>query len=367
MLDTKLWPRNYFESRELFLDSARTSGAQLNSIASELLGPQGEPLSVDVAAFVSENDNHRIVLTSGLHGVEGFIGAAIQLQVMNLLAQEGLPDHVGLVCIHALNPWGFAHQRRVDENNVDVNRNFLDFKSCNLDQSEEYAALDPIINPPLAPSFSGDARYWLNAGRLIVKNRGVEKLAGPLASGQYHFPKGLFYGGARSSVTRSRIEDCVRKYVGTASQVTVLDVHSGLGPSGVATLIGNSNRVLSGHCVEWLHNHYEMPVVLDSSPDNAYDASGSWSQWCLQEFVNQQFTFLCVEIGTVNPIKLFNALRRENQAHHWAQPEGRAFTRAKTDLMNVFSPSSQRWRNDAIVQGVKAYRKTLLPLQTPIV
>jgi len=170
----------------------------------------------------------------------------------------------------------------------------------------------------------------------------------------------LFFGGNHLTESRERLEQCVRKYTAKVPQVTVLDIHSGLGPSGLATLISNSNRVPDNQRVSWLQKHYDMPAVLDSSPDNAYDARGTWSQWCAKEFADQQFTFLCVEIGTVNPIKLFNALRRENQAHHWAAPDSRAFSETKQALVNVFAPESARWREKAVGEGVKAYRKALL-------
>lgn len=387
LAETEQWPQHYFSSREKFIQIARTSGARTESMPCNASGPNGEALSVDIASFISDTDKHRIIISSGLHGAEGFIGAAIQLQVMQIIAEEGLPDSVGVVLIHAVNPWGYAHLRRVDENNVDVNRNFIDFDAFNfeelgqidepshsyvpshelrqIDEPGAYAALNPIINPPKPPSVSGEFRYWLNAGKLIVRNKGIGPLVGPIAQGQYHFPKGLFYGGDHRSETCHRLQGIVCEYTDNIPKVSVLDVHSGLGPSGMATLISNTNQCPEYKQIEWLRKHYQMPVVLDYSPLNPYNASGSWSQWCGRALEKKQFTFICVEIGTVNPIKLFNALRRENQAHHWATPNDSVYWKTKNDLARVFAPDSNRWREQAIEQGVSAFRKSLQPLVSP--
>ena len=88
------------------------------------------------------------MLVSGVHGVEGFLGASVQLRALERLASRDLPAGVGVAMIHAANPWGFAHLRRVDENNVDVNRNFVEATLPEPAVPVGYAELDPLINPP---------------------------------------------------------------------------------------------------------------------------------------------------------------------------------------------------------------------------
>ncbi len=125
MTESSWWPADYFASRDKFIELARAGGARLDSHLVEAVGPVGESLSVDVAAFTSKHDEHLIVLTSGVHGIEGFIGACVQIQALRMLARSGIQNRVGIVMIHAVNPWGYSHLRRVDENNADVNRNFI--------------------------------------------------------------------------------------------------------------------------------------------------------------------------------------------------------------------------------------------------
>ena len=41
--------------------------------------------------------------------------------------------------IHALNPFGFAHLRRANEDNVDLNRNFVDHEGGNYPENDLFA------------------------------------------------------------------------------------------------------------------------------------------------------------------------------------------------------------------------------------
>ena len=40
------------------------------------------------------------------------------------VAGLGLPDDVAVLMIHLINPWGTAWMRRVNEDNIDLNRNY---------------------------------------------------------------------------------------------------------------------------------------------------------------------------------------------------------------------------------------------------
>jgi hypothetical protein len=61
------------------------------------------------------------------------------------------PD-VTLVFIHAVNPYGFHHDRRVNEDNIDINRNFLTPEEFEMAWSRDpnfagYVDADPFFNP----------------------------------------------------------------------------------------------------------------------------------------------------------------------------------------------------------------------------
>jgi predicted deacylase len=114
---------DYGAARERFRAAAQAAGAALHSLGLDANGPGGEALTIDIA-WLGDTPARRIVLhTSGLHGVEAFAGSAIQLA---LLKQPPAPKaECALVLVHVLNPYGMAWLRRTNENNVDLNRNFL--------------------------------------------------------------------------------------------------------------------------------------------------------------------------------------------------------------------------------------------------
>ena len=358
MTDFSGWPADYFISRDRFIEQARACGARMDSYPVKAVGPNGETLTVDVAAFTSTHDEHLIVLTSGVHGIEGFIGACIQIQALQSLARSGIPDRTGIVMIHAVNPWGFAHLRRVDENNADVNRNFINSSASTPVSHPQYAALDPVINPRRAPDIGGEIKYWMRAGKLIVRNRGIKKLFKPIAEGQYDFAQGLFFGGEVVGESCELLQNVVRSFSVNMDRIILLDIHSGLGPSATATLIGNSNMIAQEKQMSWLRTHYHQPVLIDTAGVNTYTAKGTFSQWCRETLSDKQFLYLCVEIGTVNPITLFSALRRENQAHHWAHSNSTSYTQTKQVLRQAFAPLSLRWRSKAVAQGLQVFERT---------
>jgi len=359
MIENNWWPADYVSSRARFIASAQLCGATLACYPIAATGPAEEALSIDVASITQASDRHLIVIISGVHGVEGFLGASVQIKTLEMIWQDGLPEHTGIVLIHAVNPWGFAHLRRVNNNNVDINRNFIIGEDPWPVSHPDYASLNAVINPEKAPDWRGEMGYWLGALSKIVRHRGIARLFKPIAEGQYDFPKGVFYGGVQIEESSNRLQSILLHLSANCSRISILDVHSGLGPSGTATLIGNSNLVAPTQTLDWLRTRFRYPVHIDTNPDNLYDAKGTLSLWCQQVLRDKRFLYLCVEIGTVNPLSLFSALRRENQAHHWARPASTSFVQTKRALREVFAPRSQRWRHRSVEQAMTVLRETL--------
>ena len=84
-----------------------------------------------------------------------------------------------------------AWLRRFNENNVDLNRNFLPPGVPYEGAPPGYDQLDSFLNPPTPPSWDF---YYARAGWLVLRH-GMSALKQAIARGQYEYPKGLFYGG----------------------------------------------------------------------------------------------------------------------------------------------------------------------------
>src|ERR1043166_1169904 len=213
------FPETYEQARSAFKNAALRVGAVVDS--REVY----EDLTIDVASLGSDNPDWALVVSSGMHGVEGFIGSAIQLNYLDVLDRAALAPNGQLVLIHAVNPYGFSYLRRVNEDNVDLNRNFL--------EPAEYEGADPLyekVNTFLNPGRIRDSTfmYYAKVGALISRY-GFQPLRQVVTRGQYEFPQGLFFGGIQAAASYRILEQKFREWV--RAKHVFLDLHSGLGRS----------------------------------------------------------------------------------------------------------------------------------------
>ena len=96
---------NYITARERFRAASSSLGYQHRAYPIDQVSPTGEELTIDVAIGGSSNPRRCVVISSGLHGVEGFLGSAIQLTLLeNHQLLRSLSPDIKVVFIHALNP-----------------------------------------------------------------------------------------------------------------------------------------------------------------------------------------------------------------------------------------------------------------------
>ena len=142
-----MFPPDYFAARQQFRNLATKHGWGLESHPIAAKGPDGEELTLDVAAHGPAGPK-LLVVSSGVHGVEAPFGSAVQLA---LLEKWKAAPPVRCLFVHAVNPFGFAHRRRVNEDNADLNRNFLLSGQEYRGSPAGYAELSPLLNPRHPP------------------------------------------------------------------------------------------------------------------------------------------------------------------------------------------------------------------------
>lgn len=345
-----LFSEDYVTARRRFLAAARRLGWSLEAHPIAATGPNGEELTVDVAISPGDGSGQALVLSSGLHGVEGFFGSAVQLGLLEQwsVRPETAPP-MKCVFLHGLNPYGFAWLRRADENNVDPNRNFLFDDEAYAGSPEGYAKLDLLLNSKWAPS-----RWepFLLMSLLTVARYGMPRLKQTVAAGQYDFPKGLFYGGAEPSSAYRLMSENLDRWLDDCRDVVHLDFHTGLGRPGTCKLLldyapTDSQRT---RLLNWFGaDSFE----IGDSHKVSYDARGGLGRWCVHRRPDQDYLFATAEFGTFGPLKVFRGLRAENQAHHWGRPESRSTRWAKQLLKEVFGPASPNWREQVLAHSFK--------------
>jgi len=226
--EVSVFADSYREARDNFLRAARRAGAKHQAYQHPTeRGPSGEPLYLDVSVLGPGNAANIFVLGSGTHGIEGYSGSAAQCAWLR--GRPRLPKDTAVVFFHAQNPWGFAHKTRVTEENVDLNRNFIDF-SKPAPANPGYAELHPQLLTRTWDDASVDAIFArLDAFRERV---GEKAFSDAFNGGQYSHADGLFYGGAQPQWANSAFRQAVGTHLSRARRVSYLDLHTGIGPWG---------------------------------------------------------------------------------------------------------------------------------------
>lgn len=165
--DLTLFKETYEESRQAFLTA---TGEKAQTFVYKKT-PTGE-LAVDYADWPARAAHKTLILVnSGIHGIEGFVGSAVQRQWLNQLKKSPTPPEIGILMIHGLNPFGFQNQRRVNENNVDLNRNFAIKPSLYSMQNIEYEKIESFLNPknPATLNFASEVLFLLESAKYILQ------------------------------------------------------------------------------------------------------------------------------------------------------------------------------------------------------
>ena len=234
--DPPCFPLDYASSRREFHEACARLGCALEAHPMNQAGPNGDDLTIDVAILPGGSPDRTLLVSSGIHGVEGFFGAAVQLRALQDWASRPGRKHAGVRCVmvHALNPFGFAWRRRVNEDNVDLNRNLLLPGESFSGSPAGYAALDGLLNPRHVPSRWEPVRLEF---MVAIARHGMPAIKQSVASGQYDFPHGLFYGGGQPSRTSEILSEHFDRWLADSQRVFHLDLHTGLGKWGSHKLL----------------------------------------------------------------------------------------------------------------------------------
>ena len=331
-------PDSYAEGIDRFRTAADKAGAGTERYDHPLFGPDREQLAVDVARLGPEGASAALLVISGTHGVEGFAGSACQVAWIESGRAERAAADVAVVLVHALNPYGFAWIRRVNEDNVDLNRNGVDFDAP-LPDNPGYEELADALVPERWDQETQDvttARILEYAGR-----HGFPALQAAVSGGQYRHPTGLFYGGRAPSWSRGVLRDVVARHLGAAARVAVVDLHTGLGPFGVGELLGPRPGTSAWERARTWYGELTTPGEADSvsaaiSGDVLDVVGGGLPD-------DTEYTGVAIEWGTVDIVEVLQALRADAWLHAYGDPTGRDAPAIKAGLRAAFAPDDGDW------------------------
>jgi hypothetical protein len=217
--------RDYPEARRKFLAAADAAGADIDSFRHPTeRGPDGGPLCIDTAWFGSKDASTVVLALSGTHGAEGLCGSAAQIQWIDEGEWKRLPPGVAVLKVHAVNPFGFAHMLRVNESNVDLNRNWLDFDKP-LPANPIYDEIHALL--PTREGYDDElVDAFMSATAPLYKKHGDWAMSDALSRGQYRHPDGTQFGGVRTEWSTHALTYILKSKLAQARHVAYVDWHS---------------------------------------------------------------------------------------------------------------------------------------------
>jgi hypothetical protein len=366
-----LFPRSYDGSRARFrnnLDTIRQRWPRAQLHSYRLSGD--EELTIDWIATPGLVRNDKLlVITTGEHGIEAYVGSAIQQLMIDEYLSQLDPARTGLLLVHAINPWGMKYWRRVNRNNVDLNRNFIWEKlsetegrrrydpNINLD----YERLQKFLNPQRA--FSG---RWLGMIRFLfgltraLSRVGVDRLSAASTLGQYHTPKGIYFGGEQRQEETEVIIKLLREHFRAFRQILHIDLHTGYGPRYRMSLV---NSPLESRKSSYFVEQFGYPSVVKATSEDFFGIQGDMIDYVYRlvfdEFPDKGLYATAFEFGTLGESTLARlrslwTIILENQVHNYGAKTqtGRDFV--VREFRELFYPSDPYWRQQAVLDARQA-------------
>jgi len=352
---------SYNDCRAAFLEDVRVlteTYDQAESFAIQVPGKMDEDLFVDLLYVPPlDSSDKLLVLSSGVHGIEGFTGSAVQQMFLNEILGPEVLSEMGVLILHGVNPFGFKHKRRVSENNVDMNRGSGLDASLFDSKNNGYGSLYEMLNPQGKAS-SGSLRsrffYMIAISKMMKESMSVLRQA--ILQGQYEFPEGIYFGGTDFEPQIDSLQDILPAYFSEYKTILTIDLHTGYGSRRVLHLFPNpveddaikekTEFVFEGHSIDW------------GDSGDFYSISGGFADAFLSN-VNPDATYLYMvfEWGTFDTEKTFGSLKAlqqiiiENQGYQYGYTNEAQERKIKENILEAYYPSSEAWRSEVMESG----------------
>ncbi len=361
-MSTANFSQTYAEARAKFLAAAEAAGLDSQAHIHPLLGREGETLALDVVRDGPADARAVLLVSSACHGVEGYCGSGVQTTLLQdaSLRRAARASGVAILYLHALNPHGFSWWRRTTHENVDLNRNFQDF-SQPLPRNTAYDAIAHLLVPaewPPTPAVQQATQAW-------IASHGLPAWQAAVSGGQYHHPEGLFYGGHNPTWSHQAVRQVLRDHGQRCARLAWIDLHTGLGPSGVGERIfaGGDDAVAIARARAWWGGPDGRAItsIYDGSSTSAVLTGLMWEAGP-QECPQAEHTGIALEYGTEPITQVLDALRADQWAENHPELPADQRQRIRQQVRDAFYTDTDTWKQQVLVQGVEAAHQAVAGL-----
>lgn len=350
--DLNYFRSTYDENRQSFLEDSLGLQKLFPQVQiSRILVPSARDrnLTIDLTYLPSQEKNKLVIISSGIHGVEGFAGSAVQRMVMKEILPAMKTKDTAFLFIHGINPYGFKYLRRVTENNVDLNRNSGVDTAMFSTKNQGYKSLYDFLNPAKAldrksPEVGG---FFLGAlGQVALQS--IAKLRQAILQGQYEFPEGIYFGGRDFEPQIKSLTTVLAEVVKPYKSVMALDIHTGYGERGKTHLF--PIKITDPKALEITEKLYSGTPVDWPDSKGFYTVYGDFTELVQALAKDKLYLPMTLEYGTMNSQDLFGLVKSlqimimENQGMHQGYAQESDRSAITQELMEMYYPSSAPWR-----------------------
>ena len=367
--DLGYFPEDYEDSRERFLQKAKELQEKFpggETIRVEVPSEADNNLTVDGLYLPARESQERLlIITSGLHGVEGYAGSAVSMMFMEEFLNEERLSTTGYLFLHAVNPYGFKYNRRVTENNVDMNRNASIDESLYREDNQGYRDVEELVNPEGKADLSSweHRLFHLRALTMILKHS-MDSFRQAILQGQYHQQQGVFFGGYELEPQLRELKPIISEKINSYSVTMNIDLHTGYGERGTLHLLQEPvedpkvketlEMVFGDHPIDW------------TDSEDFYQVTGDFVGFVGELMDDGLYLPMVFEYGTMDSQTTMGSLHSlhrmvlENQGYFYGYADQKVEARVKEDYLELFYPSSEEWRSKVISDSRNLFH-TMLP------
>ncbi|MBN2258801.1 MAG: DUF2817 domain-containing protein, partial [Anaerolineaceae bacterium] len=357
-------PATYQESRQVFQEHLAEirrywPSACLNHHALF----DNKDLSIDwILADARTRKKKLLVISTGLHGIEGYIGSAVLQLFFDEFIHRINPEITGVLFIHSQNPWGMNHWERTNPNNVDLNRNFIsgEFQSPQMD-NPDYPRLKSFLCPerPLGSLIAAKTRF-ITGLLMTLLQVGTLRLREATLMGQNNFPKGIYFTGQAHQEETGLLMDLYQRAFKGYQRIVHIDLHSGYGPRYQMTVVTSP---LDSMDSKEIQKKYTLTRVAGANPNEFYSMHGDMNDW-EYEIVKKQYPEASIfaanfEFGTYGDSFLAEALSLrttilKNQMNQYGASKKTGEWVAR-EYRELYLPQEPSWSDKAFEDARQAF------------
>ena len=289
--------------------------------------------------------------------MEGFIGSVM----LDVFFEEIYPtldtEKTGILVVANVNPYGMKYLRRYNENNVDLNRNFIiDWDNFDLSSNKDYPEVKEFLQPEgkIGNALWHEAGFYVSLAKEAL-TKGADKVSDALLTGQYEYPQGVYYGGngdeKSTAYLKGVFEDCLD---GEYENIVHIDIHSGYGPRYNMVIF---NSVYETMTEAETKKAFGYDYVISHDSESFYATTGDTTDFFYRlaekKNTDKGLFSTCFEFGTIGDSFMDSILSLkytvDENRQHWYPTENKVSSQVvHENYKELFYPTETQWREKTV-------------------